>query len=414
MQFTPDQIFSIVLWIVIIEYVLTTYVDYLNLKSKKASIPEDLKGVFNEQEYQKSLNYQKENIYFGLFSGVFSLLIILLILFLGWFGDLDDFVRSHFDSLVAQTLAFFGIIFIINDIFNTPFQWYATFKIEEKYGFNKSTPAIFWQDKFKGYLLTALIGGILVSVLIFLIGYLGPDFWWIFWMVMSFFIVGANFFYTSLILPIFNKLTPLQDGTLREQIMAYGAGVNFPIDNIYVIDGSKRSMKANAFFSGFGKRKKIVLYDTLIENHSNEELVAILAHEVGHYKKKHTISGLFSSVIQIGFMLWIMSLMIFSADLSYALGAERLSFAVNLIAFGIIYTPISMITGMFSNYISRKHEFEADKFAANTYSGIALQKALKKLSADSLSNINPHKLYVFMHYSHPPLLQRLQAIERSK
>lgn len=414
MQFTPDQIFSIVLWIVVIEYILTTYVDYLNLKSKKAEVPERLKGVFDEEEYKKSLAYQKENTYFGLFSGVFSLTIILLILFFGWFGDLDDFVRIHFDTLIGQTLAFFGIIFIINDIFNTPFQWYATFKIEEKYGFNKSTPAIFWQDKLKGYLLTALVGGILLSVLVFLIGYLGSDFWWIFWIVMAVFITGANFFYTSLILPLFNKLTPLSDGELRVQIMDYGNKVNFPIDNIYVIDGSKRSMKANAFFSGFGKRKKIVLYDTLIENHSNEELVAILAHEVGHYKKKHTITGLLSGVLQIGFMLWIMSLMIFSSDLSFALGAGSLSFGVNFIAFGIIYTPISMVTGIFSNYISRKHEFEADKFAANTYSGIALQKALKKLSVDSLSNINPHKMYVFMHYSHPPLLQRLQAIERSK
>ncbi len=414
MQLTPDQIFSIVLWIVVIEYILTTYVDYLNLKGKKREIPDGLKGVFKEEEYKKSLDYQKDNIYFGLFSGVFSLAIILLILLFGWFGELDNLVRMRFDTLITQTLAFFGIIFIINDIFNTPFQWYATFKIEEKYGFNKSTPTIFWQDKLKGYLLTALIGGILLSVLIFLIGYLGSDFWWIFWLVMTVFIVGANFFYTSLILPIFNKLTPLSDGDLRKEILAYGTKVDFPIENIYVIDGSKRSMKANAFFSGFGKRKKIVLYDTLIEKHTNEELVAILAHEVGHYKKKHTISGLISSVLQIGFMLWIMSLMIFSSELSYALGAERLSFGVNLIAFGIIYAPISMITGMFSNYISRKHEFEADKFASNTYSGVALQKALKKLSVDSLSNINPHKLYVFMHYSHPPLLQRLQAIERSK
>jgi STE24 endopeptidase len=414
MQFSPDQIFSIVLWIVVIEYTLSTFVDFLNLRGKKDRVPDELKSVFNAEEYQKSLNYQKENIYFGLFSGVFSFAIILLILVFGFFGILDDFVKLHFDSLVAQTLAFFGIIFIINDIFNTPFQWYATFQIEEKYGFNKSTPSIFWQDKLKGYLLTVLIGGTLLSVLVSLIGFLGSDFWWIFWLVMSTFIAGANFFYTTLIVPIFNKLTPLTDGELREQIMAYGRKVSFPIDNIYVIDGSKRSMKANAFFSGFGSRKKIVLYDTLIEKHTNDELVAILAHEVGHYKKKHTISGLLSGIFQIGFMLWIMSLMIFSTDLSYALGAGRLSFGVNFIAFGIIYAPVSMITDIVSNYISRKHEFEADKFATNTYSGIALQKALKKLSVDSLSNINPHKLYVFMHYSHPPLLQRLQAIERSK
>ncbi|MBK6263508.1 M48 family metallopeptidase [Marivirga sp. S37H4] len=414
MQLTSDQFFTIILSIVIIEYVLTTIVDYLNLRKKSGELPDDLKDVYDEQQYVKALNYQKDNTYFGLISGAFSFLVIIVIIVFGLFGILDEFVRLHFDTLVGQTLAFFGIIFLANDLINIPFQWYANFKIEEKYGFNKSTPATFWKDKLKGYLLTALIGGILLSILVFLISYLGQSYWWIFWLVIAVFMVGANFFYTSLILPIFNKLTPLEEGELRDDIMDYGAKVDFPIDNIYVIDGSKRSTKANAFFSGFGKRKKIVLYDTLIEKQTNEELVAILAHEVGHYKKKHTISGMISGVAQMGLMLWIMSFMIFSPELSKALGANHLSFAVNFIAFGIIYTPISLAIGVFSNYISRKHEYQADQFATNTYKGEALQSALKKLSADSLSNLKPHKLYVFIHYSHPPLLKRLKAIERSK
>lgn len=414
MHFTSEQILIIILLIVSLEYVLTTYVDWLNLKNKNSGLPEELKDIYNEKRYAKALAYQKENTYFGLLSGAFSFTLILLVIIFGGFGLLDQFVRIQFDTLTTQTLAFFGIIFIINDFINIPFQWYATFKIEEKYGFNKVTPAIFWKDKLKGYVLTALIGGLLLSVLIFLISYLGHSYWWIFWVVISLFMVGANFFYTSLILPLFNKLTPLADGALRQEIMHYGKQVDFPIANIYVIDGSKRSTKANAFFSGFGKRKKIVLYDTLLEKHTNSELVAILAHEVGHYKKKHTISGMLSGILQMGLMLFLMSFMIFSPELSKALGANHLSFAVNFIAFGIIYTPVSLLIGIFSNYTSRKHEFQADEFAANTYKGEALQSALKKLSVDSLSNLKPHKLYVFIHYSHPPLLQRLKAIESSK
>ncbi|GAA5023273.1 peptidase M48 [Marivirga lumbricoides] len=414
MHFTSEQFLTIILVIVSSEYILTTLVDWLNLRKKSAGLPAELKDIYSEKQYTKALAYQRANTNFGLVSGLFSFALIILVIVFGVFGILDEFVRSNFETLTTQTLAFFGIIFIVNDLLNIPFQWYATFSIEEKYGFNKLTPAIFWKDKLKGYVLTAVIGGILLSLLIFLISYLGQSYWWIFWIVISLFMIAANFFYTSLILPLFNKLTPLKDGELRQEIMNYGKQVNFPIDNIYVIDGSKRSTKANAFFSGFGKRKKIVLYDTLLEKHTNSELVAILAHEVGHYKKKHTISGMFSGILQMGLMLFLMSFMIFSPELSKALGANHLSFAVNFIAFGIIYTPVSLLIGIFSNYMSRKHEFQADEFASNTYKGEALQSALKKLSVDNLSNLKPHKLYVFIHYSHPPLLQRLKAIKSSK
>ncbi|WKV10652.1 M48 family metallopeptidase [Marivirga harenae] len=414
MIFNSDQFFTIILLVVVLDYALNTIVDLLNYKKANSKLPADLQDIFDEEKYQKAIQYQRANTKFGLWSGFSSLVIMLLVLALGIFGDLDSYVRQYFGSVITQTLAFFGIIYVLNDIWNIPWQWYSTFKIEEKFGFNKMTPSLFWKDKLKSYLLTIIVGGILLSVLVFLITWIGQSFWWIFWIVITVFMIGANFFYTSWILPLFNKLIPLEEGSLREKIMAYGKSVEFPIDNIYIMDGSKRSSKANAFFSGFGKRKKIVLFDTLLEKHTEEELVAILAHEVGHNKKKHTISGMISGVLQTGAMLLIMSFMIFNPELSQALGAEHLSFPVNFIAFGIIYTPVSLVLSLFSNFISRKHEYQADEFAAITYNGDALQDALKKLSVDSLSNLKPHKLYVFFHYSHPPLLQRLRAIDKHK
>jgi len=414
MIFSSAQFFTIIILVVVLDYALNTIIDLLNFKKANSKLPADLKDIFDEEKYQKAVHYQRANTKFGLWSGCSSLIIMLLVLIFGIFGDLDSLVRTYFSSVITQTLAFFGIIYIVNDIWNIPWQWYSTFKIEEKFGFNKMTPALFWKDKLKAYLLTAIVGGILLTVLVFLITWIGQSFWWIFWIVITLFMIGANFFYTSWILPLFNKLTPLEEGSLREKIMNYGKSVDFPIENIYIMDGSKRSSKANAFFSGFGKRKKIVLFDTLLDKHTEEELVAILAHEVGHNKKKHTISGLISGVMQTGAMLFIMSFMIFNPALSQALGGEQLSFPINFIAFGIIYTPVSLVLSLFSNFISRKHEFQADEFAANTYNGDALQNALKKLSIDSLSNLKPHKLYVFFHYSHPPLLQRLKAIDKHK
>jgi len=414
MIFNSDQLFTIIMMVVVLDYALNTIIDLLNFKKANSKLPDDLKDFFDASKYRKAVDYQRINTKFGLWSGLASLIIMLLVLGFGILGILDSFVRLHFESVVTQTLAFFGIIYILNDIWNIPWQWYSTFRIEEKFGFNKMTPSLFWKDKLKGYFLTAIVGGILLSLLVFLITWIGQSFWWIFWIVITLFMIGANFFYTSWILPLFNKLVPLEDGSLREKIMNYGRSVDFPIENIYIMDGSKRSSKANAFFSGFGKRKKIVLFDTLLDKHTDEELVAILAHEVGHNKKKHTISGLISGTIQTGAMLFIMSFMIFNPSLSQALGAEQLSFPVNFIAFGIIYTPVSLLLSLFSNFISRKHEFEADEFAAITYKGEALQNALKKLSVDSLSNLKPHKWYVFFHYSHPPLLQRLKAIDKHK
>lgn len=408
-----DHLLIAILIIVTLEFVLERILDYLNVKNQSSKIPSELDGIYDAEKYQKALNYHSTQTRFSFFSSGFSFLITIAMLALGGFGYLDTFLRGFIDNEILLALTFFGVIFIVSDIIGLPFQLYDTFVIEEKFGFNKTTLSTFIMDKIKGYFLAIIFGGPILALLIYLIQLLGENFWIYFWIVISLVILGINMFYTSLILPLFNKLIPLEDGSLKQAIQKYAASVSFPLDNIYVIDGSKRSNKANAFFSGIGKKKKIVLYDTLIQNHSEEELVAVLAHEVGHFKKKHIIASLVLSIVQIGLMLFIMSFIILNEDLSVALGATQAGIHLNLIAFTILYAPISKLSGLIMNSISRKNEFEADHYATTTYNGSALGTALKKLSVNNLSNLTPHKAYVFFHYSHPPLLQRLRAIEKS-
>ena len=402
----------IILTIITVNFVIERVLDYLNRQNKKHDLPDELQGVYDEKQYLKSLDYQQTNDRFSAITATFGFAVSAVLLLTGFFGWLDIQLRDWIEQPIALSLAYFAVLFIASDILNLPFQLYQTFFIEDKFGFNKMTPRLFFIDKLKGYLMTALLGGLIVGTLLYLVMELGEQFWLYFWGVATAILVLLNMFYTSIFVPLFNKLTPLEDGPLREAITAYGRKVNFPIENVYVIDGSKRSSKSNAFFSGIGNKKKVVLYDTLIEQHSEEELVAIIAHEVGHYKKKHIISGLFLSIAQIGFTLYILSLLIFNEALSQALGGQQLSIHLNLIAFGILYSPISTLTGLLMNVISRKNEFEADAYATSTYGGDSLQQALKKLSAHNMSNLLPHRWYVFFHYSHPPLLQRLRAIRR--
>ncbi|MCK5371377.1 MAG: M48 family metallopeptidase, partial [Cyclobacteriaceae bacterium] len=375
---------------------------------------DEVKGIYDEEKYKKSISYARANNKFGLLTSSFSFILSFVLLATGFFGWFDQKVHGFIVTEELVSLAFFGLLFLASDILNIPFQLYDTFVIEEKFGFNKTTSKTFILDKLKGYVLAGVIGGLILFVLLKLINLFGPDFWIYFWIVISVFILFINMFYTSLILPLFNKLTPLEDGELKDEIETYSKKIKFPLDNIFVIDGSKRSAKSNAFFSGIGKKKKIVLYDTLIENHSKEELVAVLAHEVGHFKKKHIITGYVLSILQTGFTLFIMSLIIFSPAMSEALGGSQLAIHLNLLAFGILYSPISHFVGVFMNMLSRKNEFEADAFAKETYNGTFLQQALKKLSVDNLSNLFPHPAYVFMNYSHPPLLKRLAAMNEQQ
>ena len=405
------SILYLLLAILTFDFIFNKVLEYLNIKSMKEELPEEVKDIYDADKYKKSIAYARANNKFGLLTSTFSFILSFVLLSTGLFGWLDAQVGLHFANEIWVSLVFFGVLFIASDIINIPFQVYDTFVIEEKFGFNKTTPKTFVLDKLKGYLLTALLGGVIFFILLKLINLFGPNFWIYFWIVISCIMLLMNMFYTTLILPIFNKLTPLEDGELKEAIEAYSKKIKFPLDNIFVIDGSKRSAKSNAFFSGIGKKKKIVLYDTLIKNHSIEELVAILAHEVGHFKKKHIISGYVISVLQIGFTLFIMSLIIFSPAMSLALGGTETAIHLNLLAFGILYSPISHFVGVFMNILSRKNEYEADAYAKSTYGGKYLQLALKKLSVDNLSNLFPHPVYVFINYSHPPLLKRLAAME---
>jgi len=393
-------------------YLLRKTLGYLNVKNPVPAIPDTLMEYLNEAKLKESKAYQQENFRFKFLAGTFSFILTLLFITQGWFGAIDTWVAGYGLSPLVKSLVFFGLVFVGSDILSLPFDYYSTFVIEEKYGFNKTNIRTFFSDKVKGYLLSILVGGALLMVFLWLIHQMGKDFWWQFWIVASIFMVGINLFYTAWILPLFNKLTPLEDGELKQKIVLYANSVGFPLQNIFVMDGSKRSSKANAFFSGFGKRKKVVLYDTLLEQHPPDELVAVLAHEIGHYKKKHILWSMILSVLQVGLMLFLLAQFIFSEQMSAALGGTAWSAELNIIGFTMLFAPISMVLGIGMNLISRKNEFEADAYAKTTFDGKPLAEALKTLSVKTLSNLNPHPWYVFVNYSHPPLLKRLERLEK--
>lgn len=407
---SANTILVIILSITVVSYLFDQILDFLNLKSQRNDIPGEVEAFYEKEKYLRSLAYHRDLAKFSFITSAFSFALSLAMLVSGGFGWIDAWLRPFIQNEIFLALAFFGVLMLASDILTIPFQWYSTFVIEEKYGFNKTTARTFLSDKLKGYLLAAVVGGSMLSALIFLIQTIGPSFWIWFSVIAALFVLFINMFYTSLILPMFNKLTPLPDGDLKTAIESFSKKVNFPLDSIFVIDGSKRSKKANAFFSGIGKKKKIVLYDTLLENHTTDELVAVLAHEVGHFKKKHIIRGYFLSIFQIVLTLFVLSRMVYSENVSLALGGSGMAIHLNLLAFGILFSPISGITGFFMNMYSRKNEYEADAYARETFDGNALSNALKKLSVDSLSDLYPHPLYVLFHYSHPPLLKRLSAL----
>ena len=407
---TPTTLFFILIAIIIIEFVIDTTLDVLNAKHYGDKLPEPLQDVYDTEEYLKSQAYKKERFKFSMVSSVFSLVLLLAFFFLDGFAFLDELARQYTDHPILIALIFFGIIMLGSDILTTPFSYYSTFVIEEKYGFNKTTLKTFVLDKIKGWFMLIIVGGALLSLIIWFYQWAGSSFWLYAWAVIAVFSVVMNMFYAKLIVPLFNKQTPLEGGSLRQKIEAYASKVGFKLDNIFVIDGSKRSTKANAYFSGFGREKRITLYDTLINDLEEEEIVAVLAHEVGHYKKNHIIINLVTSIALTGFTLWLLSLCIGSPLLSQALGVATPSFHIGLIAFGILYSPISEITSLLMNFISRAFEYQADNFAKETYAGAPLISGLKTLSKNSLSNLTPHPAYVFMHYSHPTLLQRFRNI----
>lgn len=407
-----ETLFYIIIAILVISFIIDQVLDYLNAKHFNDDLPLELQDVFDEEEYQKSQRYKAERYKFGILVSAISLIATLLFFFFDGFAFVDGLARSISDNEIVIALVFFGVIMIASDILSTPFSYYSTFVIEEKYGFNKTTRKTFFLDKVKGWLMGAILGGIILGAIIWFYQSTGQNFWLYAWGIVTVFTVLMNLFYARFIVPLFNKQTPLEEGSLRSQIENYASKVGFTLDKIFIIDGSKRSTKANAYFSGFGSEKRVTLYDTLIKDLNEEEIVAVLAHEVGHYKRNHIIINLFVAILTTGFTLWLLSLFIGNPLMSEALNVSQPSFHIGLIAFGVLYSPISGITGFLMNFLSRKFEYQADNYAKDTYAAPPLVSGLKKLSKNSLSNLTPHPLYVFAHYSHPTLLQRFRNLKK--
>ena len=404
-------IFYLILVIPVVGFITERYLDYLNSLMWSEKLPDKLKGICDDEEYKKTQRYQKDNNKLSFWSSSFNLVIILLMIIAGGFEFADTLARTFTANSIIISLIFFGIIGMASDLINIPFGYYDTFVIEKKYGFNTMSVRTFITDHLKSWFLALLVGAPVLGLITWFYYKTGRNFWWYAWGLITVFSVFINLFYSELIVPLFNKQTPLPDGPLRSMIEDFSQKTGFRLKNIYIIDGSKRSTKANAYFSGFGPKKRIVLYDTLKKELSEEEIVAVLAHEIGHYKKKHVLLSLLISVLTTGIMLFLLSVVVSSPSFSQALGSEKSSFHLGLIVFGILYSPLSLIIGLLTNYISRKNEFAADRYARQNFKPEILASALKKLSVKNLSNMMPHKAYVFFHYSHPPLLQRLDKLE---
>ena len=407
---TSETWLYLIIGLVIFNYLFSTVLDFINAKNWRTEIPPIMKDYYNKEKYVKAKNYSKEKGRVSLISSTISSSITILFLASGGYGWLNNTISNYYEIPFLKSGFFFLTLFILSDVISIPFSCFNTFVIEEKYGFNKMTVKTFVMDKIKGYLLTIIVGGLLLFGAIYLVSIVEKGFWLWLWISLSVLMLFVNMFYADLIVPIFNKLTPLETGSLRDKIESYTKKIGYSLKNIYIIDGSKRSSKANAFFSGLGPRKTIALYDTLVNNHTEEELVAVLAHEVGHNKKKHVLTSLFLSIFQLGLMCFLLEICLKVGKISQALGGEEIEFHLGLIAFGILYSPLGTMLSILMNLNSRKNEFEADAYAKETYDGVALATALKKLSVDSLSNLYPHPFYTFIHYSHPPLLKRLKAL----
>ncbi len=408
----PTIIFYILIAIIVAKYLFDTFLDTKNAAHFNDAIPADLNDIYSEKEYVKSQNYKKTNHNFSIITSTFSIIITVLFFMFDGFALVDAIARYFSQNEIIIALIFFGIIFFASDIINLPFSYYKIFVIEEKFDFNKTTLKTFILDKIKSWLMLIIIGGGILALITWFYTITTNNFWWYTWIFISVFTIFLNLFYSKLIVPIFNKQIPLEEGELKTAIEQFANKIGFKIQNIYVIDGSKRSLKANAYFSGFGSQKRITLYDTLIKDLTTEEIVAVLAHEIGHYKNKHIIYNMFLSVLLMGFTLYILSLLVGNLYLSQALGVSTNSFHIGLIAFAVLYSPISEITSYFMNILSRKFEYQADNFAKNNYNATDLISALKKLSKNSLSNLTPDNLYVKIHYSHPTLLQRIQNLKK--
>jgi len=403
-------LFFLIIFFVVADFVLERYLTYLNIQYSKQELPPILQNIYDEEKYKKQQEYFRTNTRFSMLTSTLSFVIILLMLIFGGFGWLDNLLRKITEHQILLPLLYFGVLFFASEIINLPFEWYDTFVIEEKFGFNKVTPKLFIVDKIKEILLAVIIGGGILAVIIWIYT-LTPNYFWLWaWLAVTLFSLIMNMFYSEIIVPLFNKQTPLPEGELRAEIEKFASKAGFKLSNIYVIDSSKRSTKANAYFSGLGNKKRIVLFDTLLNKLTTEEIVAVLAHEIGHYKHKHTLYQFLIS-LPVNLLLFFLLGYILKSDIfAQVLGVTSASFHINIIVFSLLYAPVSLLLGIFSNILSRKFEFQADAFAAQHGYANSLQTGLKKLSETSLSNLMPHPLYVFFHYSHPTLYQRLTKL----
>jgi STE24 endopeptidase len=406
------NIYAIIILVTLIfSYVLNLITNLLNLSHLSPALPGEFEGTYDAEAYKNSQNYTRVYTRFGFLTGSISLIITLFFWFTGGFNYLDNIVRVLDLGAIGTGLIYIAILIIARSILSLPFSLYTTFVIEERFGFNKTTLKTFFLDMVKSLFLGILLGGPLLAGLLYFFQVAGNMAWIYAWAVTTVFTLIVQFIAPTWIMPLFNKFTPLEDGELKESIISYSEKVKFPLKGIFVMDGSKRSKKSNAFFTGFGNNKRIVLFDTLIEKHTVGELVSVLAHEVGHYKKKHILKSMVISILHMGLMFYLLSLFLSHQGLFDAFYMETMSVYAGLIFFGMLYTPIEMILSVIMQVFSRKNEYEADRFAAETTEGSEnMVSALKKLSRDNLSNLTPHPFYVFLNYSHPPVLNRIQAI----
>lgn len=405
-------ILGAITFFVALDFGINTFVDFLNHRSSKRPLDSELSELYDEKEHRRSVDYQAANYKVSFISSTLFFVLLILALTYEWFAALDSFVRDQWSNEIVISLAFIGILTLFSNLISLPFGIYSTFKVEAKYGFNKSTVATFVSDLIKGLLLTLVIGGALLTAVLWIYQELRSTFWLWAWLLFAGFSLFFFMFGTKLILPLFNKLTPVPDGELRSEVERYCASQGYSLGKLFVMDGSKRSTKANAFFTGLGKSKTIVLFDTLLEKLSTKEVVAVLAHEIGHYKRKHTLSMFLLSNLQTFVLFALLGWLLGVEELSTALGASESSFHLSALAFFLLFSPVSMLLGLLNNGLSRRNEYQADDFARETYDegGAFLREALKKISTDALANLSPHPLYVAVNYTHPPIRERLRNL----
>ena len=403
--------YLIIISAIIVEYLLSSLSSILDIKNISPNIPSDFEKAYDQEKYTKSQDYLRVRTRFGIFSSTFSLFLILVVIHSGVFGLLDQYVVNHTENYILQGLMFIGIIYLFQDVISLPFSIYNTFVIEEKFGFNKTTPSLFIIDKIKGYFIFIVIGGLIITPVLYFFNVYAHTGWLIAWSILTLFMIAIQPLFVHVIAPMFNKFTPLKKGELRSAIEKYVNKVNFPLARIDIMDGSKRSAHSNAYFSGFGKSRRIAIFDTLVDKHSTDEIVSVVAHEVGHYKLKHILFGTIIGIVETGIMLFAFKLIMNDISLFHVFGVNDLSVHAGIVFFSMLYAPVSMVTSIISSSISRKNEFEADKYSLDTTNNSeALISMLIGLSANNLSHLTPHPLKVFLSYSHPPVIDRIKAV----